>query len=681
MKLQHFFALLITALLLAACESGAPPLREGTTTLTISANPKTVDNFGGASTITLRAILADGTPVADGTVVNLTADGGFVASQVTLIDGTGQTQFTSSNLVETVTISAQSGELGQDGSISTTIDVVDGSIVLGTPLLTANPSNLLEIGGECEITMRVVDSDGLPVLGVPVTFSTERGTLRSNGQPVITDRNGLANDRLLLSRLDPLVAAVVVTGAVENQIITTTITITANQSPIPVISLPATTYDVNEAVVFNAASSTDADGVIRTYSWRFGDGSGAEGVEVQHTYTQAGTYLAVLTVEDDLGATQSVSAEIQVSNRPSNVAPVPAFSFSPTAPRAGDEVIFDATASSDSDGSITSYSWQFGDRILANPTTGQVVSHTYDGAGEYTVVLTITDDDGEVASAEQKVTILGNALPTAAFTFTPALPIPGQEVAFDASTSMDTDGNIVRYSWRFGNGGVSSSDSALAFTTYVRDGDFNVGLTVEDDEGGRAFAVQTVTVKPNTPPVAAFVFSPEAPTAGGSVLFDASTTLEGDGAVTTYAWDFGDGGSGFGRFINHTFDTAGSYRVVLSVLDENNLSGEVAQVVTIAESEAPVINLSTSVSGSTLQLDASETFDNQDSLEALNFEFNFELPSGVTLDLQDSEGPVRSGILTSSQDVYQFFVEMIVTDTQANQSRVTRTITVTPGNP
>jgi PKD repeat protein len=176
-----------------------------------------------------------------------------------------------------------------------------------------------------------------------------------------------------------------------------------------------------------------------------------------------------------------------------NSMPLPAFSFSPTAPRANDSVFFDGSASKD-DGQIVSYNWSFGD---GSTGSGQKPSHAYAVAGVYNVILTVTDDRGLSAStAPVEVTVGASTLPVSSFVFSPTDPtVNVTTVHFNATASTAAAGrSIVSYEWDFGDG--SFGDGAVASHIYATAGTFTVTLVVRDNTGQQHSSSKTVTVKP-----------------------------------------------------------------------------------------------------------------------------------------------------------------------------------------
>lgn len=150
--------------------------------------------------------------------------------------------------------------------------------------------------------------------------------------------------------------------------------------------------------------SSDSDGSVVSWSWDFGDGNTSTIQHPGHTYAAAGSYTVDLTVTDDDGVSDNSSQSVNVSA--ANVAPTADFSAAVT------DLSVDFTdLSSDNDGTVVSWSWDFGD---GNSTTTQNPSHTYASAGNYTVSLTVTDNDGASDGSSQPVTVTAASLPPSA---------------------------------------------------------------------------------------------------------------------------------------------------------------------------------------------------------------------------------------------------------------------------
>ncbi len=178
-----------------------------------------------------------------------------------------------------------------------------------------------------------------------------------------------------------------------------------------------------------------------------------------------------------------------------NAPPSAQFSFSPQTPNLGDDVAFDASQSSDIDGTITSYAWDFGD---GQTGTGAQIIHAFQSLGTYTVTLTVEDNDGTINSRTGQIRL--NAPPTANFTTTPEA-LAETNVGFNASSSSDPDGTVVQYSWDFGDGttGAGIAPSHI----YTKAANYTVTLKAYDNNGALATLARKITVgaQPPGPPL------------------------------------------------------------------------------------------------------------------------------------------------------------------------------------
>ncbi len=230
----------------------------------------------------------------------------------------------------------------------------------------------------------------------------------------------------------------------------------------------------------NASTSSDPEGTPLSYAWTFGDGGTATGVTAAHTYATSGVYTVGLTVTDAGGVSASTSQQVTVTapNQP----PTAAF----TTARAGLTISADGSTSSDPEGPIASYAWDFGD---GSTGSGATVSHPYSSAGSYPVTLTVTDGAGATGTLTRTVTVGGpNEPPQPAFTVQ-TTPLA---VDVDATGSTDDGGPIASYAWDFGDGGTATG--AVAHHAYLAAGTYDVTLTVVDGDGAPATLTKSVVV-------------------------------------------------------------------------------------------------------------------------------------------------------------------------------------------
>ena len=342
-------------------------------------------------------------------------------------------------------------------------------------------------------------------------------------------------------------------------------------------------------VEFDPSTTTDPDGPraneISAYSWNFGDGNtvvtSEPNIVATHTYDAPGTYTVTLTVTDvalntDVATAQVNSATGITGNQP----PTATFTATPT----DLSVEFDASASSDPDGSITDYDWNFGD---GQTGTGVNPTHLYASPGNYTVTLTVTDTGGSQDSQVQVVsTSASNQPPQASliqYTWTSGEPY----IELDASNASDPDGTIVEYRWSFDDG-TPDQFGVTTNHTFPSNGTFEVTLTVTDDDGATGESLLSnlvVTGYPNP--------DFDADNASGlTVTFDASaSTADGGRTVTDYAWDFGDTNTGTGQAGPHTYAGDGEYDVTLTVTDSGGYEQSITKKIQAYAGVVPKIDM------------------------------------------------------------------------------------------
>ena len=313
------------------------------------------------------------------------------------------------------------------------------------------------------------------------------------------------------------------------------------------------------------ASSPQTSAQSYTGYWRVGGDRTWNGTSYfAGTIDEVAVYQFVLTP-------QQISAHYAAS--PAGAA-TPVASF--TTSTSNLTVSVDGTGSSETNGTVASYSWDFGDGSAAG--SGATASHTYAKAGTYTVVLTVTDGNGVTGTASKQVTVAAaNQKPVASFTASTS----NLTVSVDGTGSSDPDGTVASYSWDFGDGSAAGS-GATASHTYAKAGTYTVALTVTDNDGATGTASKQVTVAAaNQKPVASFTAS----TSNLTVSVDGTGSSDPDGTVASYSWDFGDGSAaGSGATASHTYAKAGTYTVALTVTDNDGATGTASKQVTVAAS-------------------------------------------------------------------------------------------------
>jgi PKD repeat protein len=318
-------------------------------------------------------------------------------------------------------------------------------------------------------------------------------------------------------------------------------------------------------------------------------------------------------------------------------------------------VVFDASDSFDVGSGIADINWDFGDE-----TTGTEITenHTYDIPGTYSVNLTVTDFYGNKGYDTVIITVNEAEAPTAIITTTPD-PADGKvplTIYFDAYKSHADPAcgfgcEIVSYEWDFGDG-----DTGTGITlnhTYSNVGTYPVVLIVTDSNGKKGYANVEVTV--TKAPTAKINVTPENTGVAPFIVYFDAYGSESESGIVSYGWEFGDGDTGDGITVNHTYDTAGTYIVYLTITDSNEYEAYDSIEITVteegAESDAEVIveaESETIAPGGSTVVTATCTDDSGSTVPNgtfVSFHYNTDT-SGAILEI--ISGTTTSGVATAT---------------------------------
>lgn len=315
-------------------------------------------------------------------------------------------------------------------------------------------------------------------------------------------------------------------------------------------------------------------------------------------------------------------------------------------------VNFDASASSDADGSITDYEWDLdgdgvfnGDGAEADARGSDTTSYEYTEVGSYTAKVRVTDNSGAKDVAQQEINVSMGQPPVADLQASPTSGDKPLLVSFDASGSFDPDGSIVDYEWDFdGDGNFNESnngedaaqgDSTPPAFTYVSRGDFTAVVRVTDNNGDKDTDSAQITVT-NSPPTADLQASPLSGPAPLSVDLDASGSSDPGGSITDYEWDIdGDGNFNESGYESDSrgdptpatfeFQHPGTHHVRVRVTDDDGAQ-DMAQLDIEATNDPPTADLQSDVQAGDAPLavtfDASGSNDTDGSITDYEWDFD-----------------------------------------------------------
>ncbi len=322
----------------------------------------------------------------------------------------------------------------------------------------------------------------------------------------------------------------------------------------------------NRSVQFTDTSS-DADGTIVSWLWDFGDGT-TQSTEQNpnHLYFSDATFNVILTVTDNDSKTGQVTIPV-----PAAINNLPIANFTQVVN--GLQVTF-TDASSDSDGTIVSWEWDFGDTATS---TVQNPVHVYAGAGTFPVTLKVTDNEGGFDSVTINANPVNIVGPTA--DFTQVIVAGPDEMTYQfTDTSIPGSAAINAWNWDF-NEVLGFSSLQNPQFTFLNAGIHNMSLEVTD--ANLLTDTKNLALNVGNPPTANW----SQVATGLSVVFTDLSTPGNDNIqnpIVTWAWDFGDTNTSSVQNPTHVYASANTYSVSLTVTDSLGRQDTLANNVTVS---------------------------------------------------------------------------------------------------
>ncbi len=470
----------------------------------------------------------------------------------------------------------------------------------------------------------------------------------------------------------------------------------ANAGADQTITLPVSSTTVNGS----ASKDQDNGGLISAYAWSQSSGPSAATIaspaQVSSTISglKVGTYIFKLVVTDASGATASDSLIIVV-NAAANIPPVAKAGSSKTITLPVNTTTLDGSASTDADGTISTYSWaQVSGPSASSLTNAGTSIATANGlvAGVYVFELTVTDNSGASTKAQVKITVVAAGLqpPIANAGANQTITLPVNQVNMDGSASVAPSGTIVSYTWSQTSGPSSATlgtaNAAQASAGNLVAGTYIFLLTIKDNNNATATDSLIVLVNPavNIPPVANAGSSITITLPVNSAVLDGSASSDADGTIAAYAWTKISGPNTPGSTgdnsstLSLTGLTVGQYVYQLQVTDNSGAksTAQVKVTVVAAPNVLPIANAGPDQTitepASTVSFDGSGSYDPDGSIKT----YTWVLISGggsVTINNGNTVNPSASGLVAGT-----YIFQLTVTDNSGATAKDQVTITVNP---
>jgi uncharacterized delta-60 repeat protein len=374
------------------------------------------------------------------------------------------------------------------------------------------------------------------------------------------------------------------------------VTIKYGEDPIANFSYLPTSPTTLDTIQF-IDESIDPAGIIVDWQWDFDDGSTSNEQNPNHQFSDDGIYSVSLTITDDDGAQDTVTKDVEVLNIP------PSSDFSYQLVDSFLKIVQFNDTSSDSDGNVVTWLWDFGDGNISNV---QNPLYQYKNNGTYLVTLTVTDDDGDSDITSQLILVAPIPSKVTGLTVNDA-----KDGKLDLSWNANNDVAPVDYYKIYRDGAVIVTLS----NTQYQDFNLNIGqvytyrvsaVNIFGMEGEKSNSVSGISkatgsnggkktggvgntnyIKNKHPIADASAGEPYIGLVGEEILFNGSLSYDPDGDIISYHWNFGDGNDADGPIVVHKYSEIGEYNVVLTVKDNKLVKANTQTKAIIKESNTP----------------------------------------------------------------------------------------------
>lgn len=406
--------------------------------------------------------------------------------------------------------------------------------------------------------------------------------------------------------------------------------------PVIIHPLPVANTAVEAACLHNPNRFTDLSianyGMVNSWEWDFGDGNTSSLQHPTHTYNAPGTYPVRLIIETTAGCRDTAYDMAEVF-------PLPEANFT-ASPICDDYDTYFTDLSIPHADSMLNWFWQFGDGGVAYQ---QNPHHIYASPGFYQVQLRVENSNGCVADTTIIIEIYSS--PHAGFTHSQPTCF-GDSVYFYDHSTPELD-SIVSWFWQFGDGQVSAMQHPVQY--YPAPGNYTATLLVTNTNGCTS-EMSTEIIIHDLPVVD---FSYTYPCWIHGTEFHDLSSLQGNGAITQWIWDFGDGGTSSLQNPVHQYQGPGNYQVSLTTVTDAGCVADILKTVPIYDGPRADFVADTFCVGNSIDfIDLS-----QPAMDIVSWYWDFDDPASGSMNNSSLQHPEHTFMMEGN-----YTVSLTVTD-------------------